>query len=179
MIRQFQCFALLLMVLFAAAASAEEEDAVFREWEEKYGSSLLWDYRVNAAFAEQEPWRYAWNPSMRPMLPDQDAISAEAAEELAYQLIPRYGSEIRAEDLECLECIVSSYRRPENDGDLYWSENGTWVIDFWDMQGNAPLYVCTVCIDAHTGIPGALLLSSGIRYAGAPDSAEMIPGSEG
>ena len=151
----------LIMILSASIVFAEEDpDAVIREWEEKYGDQRLWDYLINAAFAEQESWRYAWNPSMRPMLPDQDAISAEEAEKLAIQLIPQYGSEINAERLESLTCVVSSYRKPENDTGSYWSTNGTWIIDFWDTRGEEPLSVCTICIDAHTGIPSALLLPS-------------------
>ena len=95
--------ATLIMILSASVVFAEEDpDAEIREWEEKYGGQRLWDYQINAAFAEQESWRYAWNPSMRPMLPDQDAISAEEAEKLAIQLIPQYDSEISAEKLESL-----------------------------------------------------------------------------
>ena len=87
----------LIMILSASVAFAEEDpDAEIREWEEKYGDQRLWDYQINAAFAEQESWRYAWNPSMRPILPDHDAIPAEEAEKLAIQLIPQYRSEINA-----------------------------------------------------------------------------------
>ena len=72
-----------IMILSISIAFAEEDpDAVIREWEEKYGDQRLWDYQVNAAFAEHESWRYAWNPSMRPTLPDPDAIPAEDAEKL-------------------------------------------------------------------------------------------------
>ena len=49
----------LIMILSAPIAFAEE-DAVIREWEEKYGDQRLWDYLINAAFAEQESWRYAF-----------------------------------------------------------------------------------------------------------------------
>ncbi len=173
-------FTALIMILSVSIVFAEEEpDAAVREWEEKYGDQRLWDYQVNAAFAEQESWRYAWNPSMRPMMPDPDAISAEDAEKLAMQLIPQYGSEISAEKLGSLTCIVSSYHKPEDDSGTYWSKNGTWVIDFWDTQGKEPLSVCTICIDAHAGIPSALLLTSGTHYVGAPDNAEVITGTEG
>ena len=168
----------LIMILSAPIAFAEE-DAVSREWEDKYGDQRLWDYLINAAFAEQESWRYAWNPSMRPMLPDQDAISAEEAEKLAIQLIPQYGSEINVERLESLTCVVSSYHKPEDGTGTYWSKNGTWVIDFWNTQGKEPLSICTICIDAYTGIPSALLLPSGTHYVGTPDNAEMITGTEG
>ncbi len=170
----------LIMIFSVSIVFAEEnQDAVIREWEEKYGDQRLWDYQVNAAFAEQESWRYAWNPSMRPMLPDQDAIPAEEAEKLAYLLIPQYGSEINAERLESLTCVVSSYRKLEDDTDSYWSKNGTWVIDFWDTQVKEPLSICTICIDAHTGIPSALLLPSGTHYVGTPDNAEVVTGTEG
>ena len=153
-------FTALIMILSTSVAFAEEDpDATIREWEEKYGDQRLWDYQVNAAFAEQESWRYAWNPSMRPMLPDPDAIPAER--------------------LESLTCVVSSYRKPENDTGSYWSTNGTWVIDFWDTRGEEPLSVCTICIDAHTGIPSALLLPSGTHYVGPPDNAEVVTGTEG
>ena len=172
--------AALIMILSASVAFAEEDpDAVIHEWEEKYGDQRLWDYQINAAFAEQESWRYAWNPSMRPMLPDQDAISVEEAEKLAIQLILQYDSEISAEKLESLTCVVSSYHKPEDDTGTYWSKNGTWVIDFWDTQGEEPLSVCTICIDAHTRIPSALLLPSGAHYVGAPDNAEVVTGTEG
>ena len=54
--------AALIMILSASVAFAEEDpDAVIREWEEKYGDQRLWDYQINAAFAEQESWRY-WYP---------------------------------------------------------------------------------------------------------------------
>ena len=172
--------ATLIMILSASVAFAEEDpDAEIREWEEKYGDQRLWDYQINAAFAEQESWRYAWNPSMRPILPDHDAIPAEEAEKLAIQLIPQYRSEINAERLDSLTCVVSSYHKPEDGTGTYWSKNGTWVIDFWDTQGKEPLSVCTICIDAHTGIPSALLLPSGTHYVGAPDNAEMVTGAEG
>ena len=170
----------LMLILSASTVFAEEDsDAVTYEWEEKYGDQRLWDYQINAAFAELESWRYAWNPSMRPMLPDQDAIPAEEVKKLAYQLIPQYGSEINAERLESLICVVSSYHKPEDDTGTYWSKNGTWVIDFWDTQGEDPLNVCTIYIDAHTGIPSALLLPSGTHYVGPPDNAEVITGTDG
>ena len=51
-----------LITLFSAAISfaEEESDAAICAWEEKYGDHRLWDYRVNAAFAKQESWRYHW-----------------------------------------------------------------------------------------------------------------------
>lgn len=170
-----------LITLFSAAISfaEEESDAAICAWEEKYCDHRLWDYRVNAAFAEQESWRYAWNPSVAPMLPEEEAIPADEVVKLAYQLIPQYGSEITAESLKSLTCVVSSYRKPEDDTGTYWSKNGTWVIDFWDTQGEEPLEVCTIYIDAHTGIPCALLLPSGTHYVGTPKDAEVITATEG
>ena len=54
--------AALIMILSASVAFSEEDpDTVTREWEEKYGDQRLWDYQINAAFAEQESWRY-WYP---------------------------------------------------------------------------------------------------------------------
>jgi len=53
------------------------------------------------------------------------------------------------------------------------------VIDFWETQGEELLSICTVCIDAYTGIPSALVLQSGTHYVGAPDNAEVVTGTEG
>jgi len=163
--------------LFAIAEDGLDTAAI--EWEAKYGDQRLWDYQVNAAFADQESWMYAWNPSMRPVLPDDDAIPAEEAVELAYQLIPQYGSELTATKLEDLTCIVSSYRKPEDDTGTFWSTDGTWVIDFWNTSGKEPQNICTIYINAHTGVPSALLLSSGTQYIGTPDDAKLNTGAEG
>lgn len=170
----------LIMILSSSVAFAEENpDEVIREWEEKYGDQRLWDYQVNAAFAEQESWRYAWNPSTRPVLPDEDAIPADEAVELAYKLIPQYGSELTSAKLDDLMCIVSSYRKPEDDTGTFWSKDGTWIIDFWNNSGKEPQYICTIYINAHTGVPSALLLSSGTQYIGTPDDAKQFTGAEG
>lgn len=172
-------FAFIMIISMPFAFSEGDLDTVIYEWEKEYGDYRLWNYQVNAAFAEQESWRYDWNPSMRPMLPDQDAISADDAMTLAYQIIPQYGSYIKAEMLDSLVCVVATYQKPEDDTHTYWSKNGTWVIGFWNTQGEEPLNVCTICIDAHTGVPSAVLLPSGTHYVGAPDNAEVITGTEG
>ena len=51
--------------------------------------------------------------------------------------------------------------------------------DFWNISGKKPQYVCSIYINAHTGVPIALLLSSGIQYIGTPDDAELLTGAEG
>ena len=116
---------------------------------------------------------------MHPTLPDPDAIPAEDAKKLAIQFIPQYGSEINTERLESLTCVASNYHMPVDNTGTYWSKNGTWVIDFWNIQGEEPLNVCTICIDAHTGIPSALLLPSGTHYVGTPKDAKVITATEG
>ncbi len=174
-------FAVILVVLTfpgLSAAAEDELDTAAIEWEAKYGDQRLWDFQINAAFADQESWRYAWNPSMRPVLPDDDAIPAQEAVKLAYQLVPQYGSELTAAKLDDLMCIVSSYRKPEDDT-TFWSKDGTWIIDFWNDSGKEPQSICTICINAHTGVPIALLFSSGIQYIGTPDDAKLLTGAEG
>ena len=107
----------LCLVLLAGAVSAVSAESgltgneTVAQWEEQYGDSRLWDYRVNADFALQHP-ELLQDSSPVPVLPDQGngAISAEKAKKLAYKLIPEYGTEITFDALVNLTCIVSSYR---------------------------------------------------------------------
>ena len=60
------CLALLFGLCAAGNAEAGTEQAAkeaeaIAEWEKEYGESLLWDYRVNAAFAAA----HTQQPSLR------------------------------------------------------------------------------------------------------------------
>lgn len=167
-----------VLFVFPAVRSEEQIDGIIKKWEEQYGDYRMWNYQINAAFAEQESWRYAWNPSMRPIWPDESAISSEEAQIIAYQLIPEYECGFTSEMLENLTCIVSSYRKPEDDTD-FWSKEGTWIIHFWETTGKQPSIMCTFYINAKSGIPIALLLSSGTYYIGLPENAIVVEGNEG
>ena len=82
---------LLLLAGLCAAGNAEvsaeqtaKEMEAIAEWEKDYGESLLWDYRVSAAFAAANP-DFFDDPSMMPVLPDENdshTISAEKAKKL-------------------------------------------------------------------------------------------------
>lgn len=159
---------LLCLVLTACAVtavSAESEltmDEAISQWAVKYGDNRLWDYEVNAEFALQYP-QFWENPSTMPVYPDADAISAEKAKKLAYRLIPEYGTEITADDLFSLTCVVSRYCKPDYVGSFFQS-TGSWEVDFWDVKGTEAKDVCSIYIDAHNEVPDVFLLASGVRY---------------
>ena len=51
------------------------------------------------------------------MLPDDgETADADKAKKLAFRLIPQFGTEITADTLFDLTCVVSSYRKPETLG---------------------------------------------------------------
>ena len=160
-----------ILFCFVVVKSEEETDEAILEWEKYYGDHRMWDYQINASFAAQNMERYAWNPSMRPVLPDEKAISPTEAHEFAYHLIPQYGCGLTAEFLKSLTCVVSSYIKPEDNCDNYLSGDGTWIIDFWDT---APIYLHAV-----TGFPLALVLDSGSHYIGGPENFMKIAETEG
>lgn len=176
---------LLCLVLAACAVSAgaaesgANEADLIAEWAEQTGDSLPWDYRVNARFAEahSELWE---NPTDRPVLPDEndpETISPEKAKKLAYRLIPEYGTEITADTLFSLTCVVGSYRKPDHLGSFF-QPSGSWEVDFWDTKGAEPRFVCSIYIDARNEWPDVFLLASGVRYEiqyeGGPSEAVRI-----
>ncbi|MBQ8159904.1 MAG: hypothetical protein IJ083_04055 [Clostridia bacterium] len=157
--------------------SIESLDSIRHEWEELYGDARLWDWQVNADFAaEYLSGIYAYNPSTMQTYPDADAMIPEDALSLALRLIPQYDCGITLEQLEGLNGIVSSYRKPDTD-DTYWSSTGSWVIDFWDRQSME--CVCSIYLDAHSGVPGALFVGDSVCYVGAPGEAEVISDAVG
>jgi len=164
------CLALLAgtVLLASAEVSAEQtakEMEAIAEWEEQYGESCLWDYRVNAAFAAAHP-DFFDDPSMMPVLPDEngsETISAEKAKKLAFSLLPQYSLGITADELFGLECVVSSYRKPEHVGSFF-SINGSWNVTFWNTAGEKPEMVYSLYLDAVYETPDVLMLGTGVRY---------------
>ena len=164
------CLALLAGTVSAVSAevsaeqTAKEMEAI-AEWEEQYGESALWDYRVNAEFAAAHPDLFD-DPSMMPVLPDENdshTISAEKAKKLAFSLLPQYSLGITADELFGLECVVSSYRKPEHLGSFF-SVNGSWNVTFWNTAGETPEVVYSLYLDAVNETPDVLVVSPGIRY---------------
>ncbi|MER1994448.1 MAG: hypothetical protein ABS897_10460 [Eubacteriales bacterium] len=160
------CLALLLSLCAAGNAeqTAKEMQAI-EEWEKEYGVSALWDYRVSAAFAAAHP-DFFDDPSMMPVLPDgndPETISAEKAKKLAFSLLPRYSLGITADELFGLECVVSSYRKPEYVGSFF-SINGAWNVTFWNTAGETPEMVYSLYLDAVCETADVLVTASGVRY---------------
>ncbi len=178
------CLALLAGAVSAVSAeSGLTGNETVAQWEEQYGDSRLWDYRVNADFALQHP-KLLQDSSPVPVLPDQGngAISAEKAKKLAYKLIPEYGTEITFDALVNLTCIVSSYRKADDPGSFF-SRDGSWEIRFWDTQGEEPQIVCSIYIDAQNETPDVFLLASGVRYeiryeSGPEEAVRIDPDGE-
>lgn len=147
------------------------EEEIYRitvEWEKEYGVYELWDYQVNAAFSAETgtvPYNpYISDPSVLPVLPDDDAIPAEKIAENAVSLAASYGSRLTEEELEKCQVIVSQYRKPDSDVYLF-STAGTWLVKFRnDEESIAWLYV-----DAHTGIPYFFrIIPDAVSYTGEP-----------
>lgn len=178
------CLVLLAGVVSAGSAeSGLTGDETVARWEEQYGDSRLWDYRVNADFALQHP-ELRQDQSPVPILPDQGdgALSAEKAQKLAYKLIPEYGTEITFDTLVNLTCVVSSYRKADSPGNFF-SKDGSWEIRFWDTRGEEPLIVCSIYIDALNETPDVFLLASGVRYeiryeSGPEEAVRIDPDGE-
>lgn len=148
----------------SAERTAKEMQAI-EEWEKEYGKSALWDYRVSAAFAAAHP-DFFDEPSMMPVLPDvndPETISAEKAKKQAFSLLPRYNLGITADELFSLECVVSSYRKPEYVGSFF-SINGAWNVTFWNTAGETPEMVYSLYLDAVCETADVLVTASGVRY---------------
>lgn len=164
------CLALLAGLCASGAAEAGAEQAAkemeaIAEWEKEYGESALWDYRVNAAFAEAHP-DFFDDPSMMPVLPDEndpEIISAEKAKKEAFSLLPRYPLGITADELFGLQCVVSGYRKPERVGSFF-SINGGWNVTFWNTAGETLECVYSLYLDAVCETPDVLVTASGVRY---------------
>ncbi len=167
------CLVLLAAVLPAGyAESALTEDEAYDLWTKQYGDSCLWEWQVNAAFAREYPQFWS-NPSAAPVLPPEDGgtISAEKAKKLAFRLIPEFGAEITSDVLFDLTCVVSSYRKPDFQGSFY-SPKGTWDVEFWDIRGEIPAFVCALYLEAPTEDPQVLLVADGVRYESMYESPE-------
>ena len=177
------CLALLscLCAPGSAEVSAEQtakETQAIEEWEKEYGDSLLWDYRVSAAFAAAHP-DFFDDPSMMPVLPDEndpETISAEKAKKLAFSLLPQYSLGITADELFSLECVVSGYRKPEHVGSFF-SINGGWNVTFWNTAGETPEMMYSLYLDAVNETPDVLVAPDRVRYEcfyEAPEDAVRV-----
>ena len=146
-------------------------DEIYRvtvEWEKQYGFSGQWDYKVNAAFAAENgttPYNaYIFDPSLLPVLPDEDAIPAEKIADEAVALAASYGSELTENDLGKMQVVVSEYRKPDKDVYLF-SMTGTWHVLFLEDENS----IASLYVDAHTGIPNFFyIIPDGVCYEGEP-----------
>lgn len=147
------------------------EEEIYRitvEWEKKYGYSGQWDYQVNAAFSAETgtlPYTaYIFNPSLLPVLPDEDAIPAERIAEEAPALAAAYGSRLTEDDLRNMQVIVSQFKKPDRDISIF-PATGTWLVNFWDEDES----IAWLYVDARTGIPSHFdILPDEVSYTGAP-----------
>ena len=148
--------------------SEPELNKITAEWEKQYGDYKKWDYQVNAAFASEvgtlPDTPYVFDKSVLPVMPDEDAISAEEIAAKAIPLAASYGSRLTEDVLKDMQVIVSQYRKPDNDVYLF-STTGSWLISFWDNDD----IVAWIYVDAHTGVPNFLnIVSDGISFQGEP-----------
>ncbi|MBQ9337126.1 MAG: hypothetical protein IJS14_07520, partial [Lentisphaeria bacterium] len=80
------------------------------QWESIYGNYLLWNFKTNADFVEENGTQpdvpYVFNKSLLNCYPDKDAIPAEEIEKMAVPLIVSYGSVLNEEKLRNYRIIV-------------------------------------------------------------------------
>ncbi len=148
--------------------SEAELNKVTAEWEKQYGNYKKWDYQVNAAFVLEvgtlPDAPYVFDKSVLPIMPDEDAISADEIAEKAIPLAASYGSRLTEDALKNMQVIVSQYRKPDKDGYLF-STTGSWLISFWDNDD----IVAWMYVDAHTGVPSFLnIIPDRISFPGEP-----------
>lgn len=174
------CLILLVSISSAGLAGKAVDDAgAIAEWQKEHGDRLPWDYQVNTTFAREYGERFWENPSDMPVLPDgndPETISPEKARKLAFRLIPEFGTEITADTLFNLTCVVASYRKPDYLGSFF-STDGSWDVQFWNTRGEEPEFVCGIYINALNENPDVFLLASRIRYEcvyESPDEAVRI-----
>ena len=148
--------------------SEAELNKVTAEWEKQYGNNKKWDYQVNAAFVLEVGTLpgvpYVFDKSVLPIMPDEDAISADGIAEKAILLAASYGRRLTEDALKNMQVIVSQYRKPDKDGYLF-STTGSWLISFWDNDD----IVAWMYVDAHTGVPSFLnIIPDRISFPGEP-----------
>jgi hypothetical protein len=171
--------ALFLLSAFAGAAAAEssavpdlsaadeatperETEAQTALWEQTCGPYELWDYETNARFAAAFgtlPGGYT--PYWLPVEPSGNTVSFENAVFIAKALLYRQDSRFTTAYCASLS-IASSYRVADAPGGFF-SQEGTWVIEFWRTAGAAfrdnLQKVAYVYVDAHTGKSTLLMIA--------------------
>jgi hypothetical protein len=148
----------------------KELNSITAQWESIYGNYLLWNYKTNADFVEENGTQpdvpYVFNRSLLNCYPDEDAIPAEEIEKMAVPLIVSYGSVLNEEKLNNYRIIVNAYKKPDMDGTLF-SQTGSWIVGVWD--GSKTQNIAYIYIDSHTGIPSYFRLTQEqISYIGEP-----------
>ena len=148
----------------------KELKSITAQWENIYGNYLLWNYKTNADFVEENGTQpdvpYVFNKSLLNCYPDEDAIPAEEIEKKAVPLIASYGSVLNEEKLSSYRIIVNAYKKPDMDGTLF-SQSGSWIVGVWDRS--KAQNIAYIYIDSHTGIPSYFRLTQEqISYIGEP-----------
>ena len=184
MIQWKKIAALFLIVLLQNCALAEmsndELDSFIQEkteeWEITYGDYRLWRYEVLADFGNE----YGsvpgpnFNDGAVPTLPDPEHISEEEAIALAVQYLPLYNGKLQTEQL--LQCQISSRFSKDKSAYSYISQDGTWIIGFWENNNPEPELLCYIYLSGLNGDGQFAYFPDDAAYVGPPENAERIVG---
>ena len=179
-------WAWLLFTLYVIPAGAAAEDtanlssqkidaliqlseARTAEWEQTYGPYVLWDYHINAQFGTAYHVGPGGNLGFLPVEPAADAIAPAEALVIAKAALYKQDARFNADLFATL--TVSSAYTVANGPDQYFSQQGTWIFQFWSTQGNLLRKIGYVYVDAHTQAVPLLLIAIDQT---APDDYDSI-----
>lgn len=118
-------------------------------WEKIYGPHELWDYSINAKYASTfGTLAGGYNTSWLPVEPSEDALPFEDAVTIAKTMLTKKDNRFNDNYFSMLT-VASSYIVADMPG-TYFSQQGTWIIEFWSTLNDALQKISYVYIDAHT-----------------------------
>lgn len=118
-------------------------------WEKIYGPHELWSYSINAQYASTfGTLAGGYNTSWLPVEPSDDALPFEDAVSIAKAMLAKQDSRFNDDYFSMLK-VASSYIVADMPG-TYFSQHGTWIIEFWSTLNDALQKISYVYIDAHT-----------------------------
>lgn len=178
--------AALLLILFLQSCAladkeSEELDSFIREktkeWEIIYGDYRLWRYDVLADFGAK--YGSVAGPNFSngavPISPGIEDISEKEAIAFAIQYLPQYNGKVQKDQL--LQCFISSRFSKDVSEYSYISQDGSWIIGFWNKKDSDLELLCYVYINGLNGNGEFAYFPDDAVYVGSPENAEKIKGS--
>jgi hypothetical protein len=139
-------------------------------WEQTYGSHELWDYVINAKYASAfGTLADGYNTSWLPVEPPNDALPFEDAVSIAKAALYKQDSRFN-EDYFTILTVASSFMVADMPG-TYFSQQGTWIIEFWSTLNDTLRKIGYAYVDAHTKAISLMMIAIDQN---APDDYDHI-----